>query len=214
MTSSVTSGPPGAGSSQSSSRTDRAGAHVSSATARPRTRERTLPASGSSAAMDPPSGSVMRTASAPATTCARHSKSLAHLRGFFALATLPSSASTSAYARSRASPRSVTSHDSISSPSMDLTGYRQRDRTDPVAAGDIGALLFHQREDFPVPAFDERDELLVPDLPLVGADLVFQLSLHVGERGVLFLHDEGIERPDEGGHRAHRSARTDSLGDL
>ena len=52
----------------------------------------------------------------------------------FALATLPSPASTSAYARSPTNPRGVSSHASTSSPSIDFTGNRHSAPTVPTGS--------------------------------------------------------------------------------
>src|SRR5437899_12911363 len=84
-----------------------------------------------------PSGRVMRTDGAftpvlgASASAARKSKRCGHFRGFLALAAFPSELSTRAYARSPSSPRSVTSVAFSSSPIMDLTGYRQRETTEP-----------------------------------------------------------------------------------
>ena len=61
------------------------------------------------------------------------SKSFSHFLGFLALATLPVSLSISAYARSPISPPSVSYEEFSSSPSIDLTGYRHMETTDPIA---------------------------------------------------------------------------------
>src|SRR5947209_1471420 len=84
-----------------------------------------------------PSGRVIRTGGTFALIrggsmkVARKSKRVGHFLGFLAVATFPSELSTSAYARSPNSPRSVTSVAFSSSPIMDLTGYRQIEATAP-----------------------------------------------------------------------------------
>src|SRR5689334_3559321 len=69
------------------------------------------------------------------TKAARKSNSCGHLRGFLALATLPSAVSRSAYARSPNSPHVVTSDAFNSSPSIDFTGYRHSEATFPATWG-------------------------------------------------------------------------------
>src|SRR5205807_640688 len=86
-----------------------------------------------------PSGRVMQTDGSftsvlgASASAARKSNSCGHFRGFLALATFASELSTSAYARSPSSPDLVTSVAFSSSPIMDLTGYRQRETTEPTA---------------------------------------------------------------------------------
>src|SRR5262245_30556096 len=61
-------------------------------------------------------------------------KSVGHLFGFFAVAAFPSTLSTKAYARSPSRPPPVISVAVSSSPSIDLTGYRQSEATEPCVA--------------------------------------------------------------------------------
>src|SRR6266404_5517837 len=87
-----------------------------------------------------PSGSVMRTGGILAPVCggsmkvALKPKSVGHFLGFLAVAAFPSALSTRAYARSPSKPRSVTSLALTSSPSIDLTGYRHNEATEPCVA--------------------------------------------------------------------------------
>src|SRR5919198_1992922 len=107
------------------------------ATSRPSAWDSTCGRSGCSLVKTVPSGSVNRTGGSAApcfggsTYAARKSKKLPHLRGFFAPATLPLVASTTANWRSPTRPRSVTSAAFSSSPIIDFTGYRQSETTEP-----------------------------------------------------------------------------------
>src|SRR5713101_1866330 len=65
---------------------------------------------------------------------ARKPKSVGHFFGFLAVAAFPSTPSIRAYARSPTRPRSVTSVPLSSSPSIDLTGYRHNEATEPCVA--------------------------------------------------------------------------------
>src|SRR6266849_7684727 len=65
---------------------------------------------------------------------ARKPRSVGHFLGFLAVAAFPSALSTRAYARSPSRPRSVTSLALSSSPSIDLTGYRHSEATEPWVA--------------------------------------------------------------------------------
>src|SRR5689334_16977193 len=70
---------------------------------------------------------------ASASGAPRKSNNWGHFRGFLALATFASELFTSAYERSPSSPILATSVAFSSSPIMDLTGYRQRETTEPTA---------------------------------------------------------------------------------
>src|SRR6266481_6341431 len=126
-------------SGQYSSRLGASGAGFWSRTARPSIPERISWRSSCSLVTTVPSGRIIRTGGAAratlggSTKLARQSKRRAHLRGFLALATLPVAGSRRAYTRSPSSPCSVTSVAFSSSPIMDLTGYRQRDTTEPTS---------------------------------------------------------------------------------
>jgi hypothetical protein len=67
-------------------------------------------------------GGSSRASSGASVNAAWHSNRFGQRFGFLALATLPASASTSAYARSPNKPCSVTAEASSSSPIIDLTG--------------------------------------------------------------------------------------------
>ena len=115
-------------SGQYSSKTASAGAVRSSVTLCLTTPDNASSTSGSSLVTVAPSGSVMRTdgssraVSGGSVSVAWHWNRFGQRFGFFALATLPVSASTSAYARSPSRPCSVTAEASSSSPIIDLTG--------------------------------------------------------------------------------------------
>src|SRR5919198_5323377 len=90
-----------------------------------------------------PSGKVIRTGGMSFTSSCgesrsieRKSKSFPHFLGFLALATLPVCLSTTAYARSPVSPRSVIYEELSSSPIIDLTGYRHKETTLPASTKD------------------------------------------------------------------------------
>src|SRR4051794_34715096 len=89
-----------------------------------------------------PSGKVILNGGISFTSCSESTKiegklnNFPHFLGFFALATLPVCLSIIAYVRSPMSPRSVTYEELSSSPIIDLTGYRHKDTTVPVAAAE------------------------------------------------------------------------------
>src|SRR5262245_59271653 len=62
---------------------------------------------------------------------ARKPKRVGHFLGFFAVAAFPSAPSIRAYARSPRRPYCVTSVALSSSPSIDFTGYRHSETTEP-----------------------------------------------------------------------------------
>src|SRR3990172_6937747 len=135
-------------SGQYSSKLGAGGAEAANTTSRASRLERIRLRSDWWLATSVPSGSVIRTGGillpkrGGSMKAARQSKSFAHLRGFFTLATLPLVGSTNAYTRSPRMPRSVMSAAFSSSPIMDLTGYRQRETTEPKTSP-VGLAIWH-----------------------------------------------------------------------
>src|SRR5882672_1022366 len=112
-----------------------------------------------------PSGSIMRTGGTLAPVwggsmkVALKPKSVGHFLGFLAVAAFPSVLSTRAYARSPSRPRSVTSLALSSSPSIDLTGYRHSEATEPCVALGMSSSLTYRAQYAPHTA-------ATPDIPV------------------------------------------------
>src|SRR5207302_1660441 len=126
------------------------------------------------------SGRVTRTGGILAPVCggsmkvALKPKSVGHFVGFLAVAAFPSALSTRAYARSPSKPRSVTSIALSSSPSIDLTGYRHSETTEPCDVLDMS----------PPQPVGRSHTTATPDIsPLSAAIAPPQLLLWSAERG-------------------------------